>query len=364
MPPPTQLSDVRLTNEAMLDVFSVALKTVPILRTTLAILESAEALGAAATEATVKELAAALVPSDALFEANIYENLHALLPWHVHIPPIRAFMQAVFEHVDAWTHDSSGRVDNPPMLPPSELVELTYAQLMDLKRLAFVSESPQILLPSLLNAQHRELFESSTSAENPTAIVSVGTPGSGKSYVIRKHFMPGLVASGVGPPEDGYLTIDPDVWITNVLHNDNSVRVVANYLNHETFMTAIHMRRNMFFDGTGRDVRNTCGRVISRLRQAGYKVHIVMVLSSYDTCMHNITERRKVTGRDVPAKFVKPLFEGALAEACETYVRYQPQISEQIAIFDNDKLESSLSATVRGDKGTEEALALIRRYLR
>jgi len=240
---------------------------------------------------------------------------------------------------------------------------LSYEQLMLLKRLSFVGESPLVLEPNVLIEQHRRLFDHSKSWTRPVCLVSVGAPGSGKSYAIRETLMAELAASREGPAVDEYLTIDPDFWITSVLRNDNSARMLANYLNHETFMTAVHMRRNLLFDGTGRELKNTCGRVISRLKQAGYRVYIGIVLSSYEQCLRNIEARRKATGRDVPAKFVKPLFQGQLLASTEEYVRRQPELAEQIVIYDNDKLDARVAARVCNGSGTEEALAVLRKYL-
>ena len=81
---------------------------------------------------------------------------------------------------------------------------------------------------------------------------------------------------------------------------DPRVRPYANFLNHENFLTAVAQRRNLIFDGSGRDPLNICGRVISRLTAAGYRVHMVMVLCSYKRCLERAETRRAQTGQPPP----------------------------------------------------------------
>ena len=107
------------------------------------------------------------------------------------------------------------------------------------------------------------------------------------------------------------------------------------------------MRRHMIFDGAGKSVENTCGRVISRLRQ-GYRVHICIVLASYD-CMANIAERFARTGRDAPAvsdDIPRP-------QATDVYVRRQSELADEVVLYINENLDANWAATVRNGEGVE-----------
>ena len=92
-----------------------------------------------------------------------------------------------------------------------------------------------------------------------------------------------LADSGLGPAPGAYLTIDPDFWLSANCHNDNACRPLVNWCNHENFLKAVELKQHMLFDGTGKSLLNTCGRVIARLKAAGYRIHICIVLASFDT---------------------------------------------------------------------------------
>ena len=64
-------------------------------------------------------------------------------------------------------------------------------------------------------------------------------------------------------------------------------------------------RRHIVFDGTGKSILNTCGRIIGRLAAAGYRVHICIVLASCERCWERIEERRMITDRGVPKKVLQ-----------------------------------------------------------
>jgi len=334
----------------------------------------AERAGASIIERTIREVAQMLVMNDALYSANIYENLHALLPWTQRMPPLRAFVRRVNQRHDSWSHDDTGRVDNAPTVVPEEQCELSAQHLADLRRLAFVQLSPTMLHPPTLAEHTRKMWAAAAPPPSPplpkrlvpplppTAVVTVGTPGSGKSFVAIRDCLPVLAEMGLGPSESQYLKIDPDFWLSQVCHNDNGCRPLVNWLNHENFLRACRRRQHIFFDGTGKSLLNTCGRVIARLRSQGYRVHIVIVLASFETCMSNVRERFERTGRDVPKKIVLETFK-FLAQTARVYISRQAAMCDRVIVYDNDKLQSHLAVTVTEGRGEAEALALCDKYL-
>jgi len=191
------------------------------------------------------------------------------------------------------------------------------------------------------------VFARSQSSFQPTAIVMVGAPGSGKTAVLPQGI--GLLrATCGGPPSDAYVRINPDFWISSLCHSNNEHRNVANYLNHETFLTAIAQRRHLVFDSTGKSVLNTCGRVIARLKQAGYRIHFVVVLASLKTCWRRIEARRIERGRSVPYKIAQTTLQ-SLAHALRTYLLESKQLCESALVFDND----DDSGTLAGAEGAD-----------
>ena len=216
---------------------------------------------------TIRDIAHSLVIDDAAFEANVYENLHSLLPWTSRIPPLRAALAHVDTRHGGWAHDDTGRVDNAPCVPPSERTALTADQLDDLRRVAFVTMPPEMLHRPTLRKHTSALYErlpsrvpaavadgaggsvmgaggmGGTGARlvPPTAVVTVGPPGSGKSYVAWAAGLSKLYADGVAPSPESYLHIDPDYWLTANCHNDNACRPLVNWLNHETFLKAVRL---------------------------------------------------------------------------------------------------------------------------
>ena len=138
----------------------------------------------------------------------------------------------------------------------------------------------------------------------------VGAPGSGKADIGDQYWTKNM---------DGMdkVIIDPDQW-SDVFKHDQSLRMWFNYLNHETFLKAMRAGRPMIFDGTGKDLQNTCGRVLDRLHEQGYQVTILIVLASFETCLKRIEERRGRTKRNVPQKIVKDTFT-SLAKSVPFY---------------------------------------------
>ena len=149
-----------------------------------------------------------------------------------------------------------------------------------------------------------EIFDGSRCSFTPVAVVMVGTPGSGKTTLVQQG-LEYLQSRHGGPPPAHYAHINPDTWITEMCDNNNAHRNAANYANHETFLLAIRQRRHVVFDAIGKSVLNTCGRVIARLQQAGYRVHICTVLATFETCCQRILHRREASGRVVSGRVVE-----------------------------------------------------------
>ena len=368
--PPSSPVECDLTSTELLDIFDIAKPQLRLVNTVIDRLAIAERAGPRATERTISEISKLLVIDDDTFEANIDKNLRSLLPWSHTIPPIRAVIAKLNERHAGWVHDDTGSVERAPRIAAADLVSLSAKQLNDLRRIAFVLVSPEMLSARDVARHTRNLYKAApptvprdpAAPIPPTAVVTVGAPGSGKSFVAHHTCLPMLAESGLGPAAESYLQIDPDYWLTSMCHNDNAMRPLVNWLNHETFLKAVRLRQHMMFDGTGKSLLNTCSRVIARLRAKGYRVHICIVLASYEQCSSNIAERFAATGRNVPAKIVKDTFD-MLKHAVGVYIRQQAELCERVMIYDNEARAMELVATVCNGSGVNDALALANKYL-
>merc|ERR1719454_2311966 len=103
-----------------------------------------------------------------------------------------------------------------------------------------------------------------------------------------------------GPELNDMVEIDPDTWVSRLCENNNEFRPLCNMLNLENLFLSINQQYNIIFGGTGKDVKNTVGRVTARLKQANYRIYYAIVLSTYENCSQRIKERFEKTGRNVP----------------------------------------------------------------
>eukprot|EP00316_Scyphosphaera_apsteinii_P008478 CAMPEP_0119318454 /NCGR_PEP_ID=MMETSP1333-20130426/46489_1 /TAXON_ID=418940 /ORGANISM="Scyphosphaera apsteinii, Strain RCC1455" /LENGTH=446 /DNA_ID=CAMNT_0007324631 /DNA_START=83 /DNA_END=1423 /DNA_ORIENTATION=+ len=265
---------------------------------------------------------------------NVADNLRAAEPV---TPHVERAMRLVLEHSPSWKFEDSGRVDKYPTMRSDEIraMQFTQEEVTTIRHIIF-AHAPPVMTDYMRVRRVREAcFHQTLSAQNPVAIVTVGAPGGGKTYVATQACVPYLQQHHGTPQLNALVHIDPDKMISGVCDNNNAYRPLANFCNHETFLAAVGQRRHMLFDGTGKDLMNTCGRVISRLRAANYRVFICIVLASYDKCLQRIRTRFEETGRDVPEPFVRMTNE-ALQKVIPVYLHEQQSMCEALLIYDND----------------------------
>merc|ERR1719424_1618049 len=166
-----------------------------------------------------------------------------------------------------------------------------------------------------------------------------------------------------GPSANSFVEIDPDFWISNLCNNDNDLRPLCNMLNLENLFFAINQRYNIIFGGTGKDVKNTCGRVTARLKQANYTIYYAIVLSTYENCLKRIEDRFKKTGRNVPEFVVRALFEG-LQESVPLFIKNQAKLCDAVLIYDNNSIgQKPTPVVLSGGQDPTQALALVKTIL-
>jgi predicted ABC-type ATPase len=355
--------------ENLLDVFDDFRTQVPLLRLYLessANLEGkAFALAQAAAEIQKKTglEAADLLPRQL---PHVIANLRTVEPVPENV--VRA-LKLVVKYIDTWKFDTTGKVESPPSLGSSDAkgLRLTHAEMNIVHTLAYIYFPPKChdysLFAGITESLTREL--ELPTAKRPVAVITVGPPGSGKTYTLHSESgcLSYLQANHGGPLAKNYEEIDPDQWVTRLGKNDNNFRPLCNMLNLENLFFAINQGYNVIFEGTGKDVKNICGRVIARLRQAGYRIYFVIVLSSFDSCMKRIRKRSQETGRDVPEKVVRSLFE-SLQVAVPIYLKNQSQICDAVLLYENSDVGRELAPlVVSGGINAARALEIASRSL-
>lgn len=142
------------------------------------------------------------------------------------------------------------------------------------------------------------------------------------------------------PPLASFANLDPEECFHFVCGGkgktvDTAARPYANFINHENFLAAVAQRRHLIFDGSGSKPLNICGRIISRMVAAGYRVFMVVVLCSHATCLERARARQARTGLETPLGFINTVFK-SLQKAVPTYLRYHAKIAERVAVYVNE----------------------------
>ena len=258
-------------------------------------------------DGAAKAVAANLPKLEPDCEGFVLANLKAVQPVSAWLPALEALVARLDEKRDGWKFASDGTSFAPTLLPGEEL-QLDGAAQAAFRRLHFIDRAPHFSDQHVIKRMRLQAFKGSRKSERPFAVVMAGPAGAGKSFS-RDKLLPWLHKEHGLPAPEHYAMIDPDIWITELCGNNNALRPIANYCNHETFLAAVRERRHMIFDATGRQLLNTCGRIIGRLERANYQVVMCSVLSKRDTCWQRIESRRIATGRGVPGFIFNPTFD-------------------------------------------------------
>lgn len=296
--------------------------------------------------------------------ANVNSNLQAVEP--VTQNTIVA-LRTLLKHIDAWDFQKDGGCDNPPMLKDESERDLQLAleELHALHILSWIHHPPKYLTHSTFYGITGEMTRVPTSQQPPFAIITVGAPGSGKSFMINSEFgaRNWLKTNRNGPAVDSYVEVDPDTWITKLCNNDNTFRLLASNMNLENFFLCMGQRQHLIFSATGKNIRNTAGRVTARLKQAGYKIYYAIVLVKYETCMERIEGRFKATGRNVPKAIVQDQFRG-LQESVPMYIKNKEKLSDGILIYVNEDLRKKPDPIIlNGGDDSSKALEIANAHL-
>jgi len=335
---PASISEYRLTLSNVLDIFSICSRSLGVLRVALQALDPPQ--GDALDAGAVRAVAEAAVGSDSNQVEEVLplvrENLQHVFHSGSMTSDMVELLRVVIEKSANWKFDGSGRIDVAPRLVEEHLLEQRFSQgfLADVRRLACAHVPPAKHGFDLVRGFRETQFDSSRISQKPHVIITVGPPGAGKTYILLNRCVGFLHDELSTPPMEDYVRLDPDYYISNLLDNNNDYREMANFCNHESLMCAIGQRRHVLFDHTGKDLANTCGRVISRFKEAGYMVHFCIVLSTYSMCRTRTQERLESTGRSVSDAYTKSVFE-ALEKTIPWYLENRKMIADTTIVYSN-----------------------------
>ena len=353
----------KLTMENGLDIFNIQGQNV--LDIVNAVIEQPRPWTDEAAVKKIAEAVAKLKQKDVKeLEENVKKNMgkaEKLLSKPETAERVREFMGGVNERFKEWRFDKSGRIDNAPRLGPGDQTSISQEEAHAVRHLAFCDLPLSDIDFTGVSGMRADLFQQAPACDRPDAIVTVGPPGCGKSYLMKsqqgKDGFAGL------PPLEQFAVIDPDKTIHFLNGGEGkpvnpASRPMANFINHENFLVAVDQRRPLIFDGSGREPLNICGRVISRMEANNYRVTMVIVLCSYQACLERAKMRQAQTGRATPTSFINFVFT-SLQSAVPIYIRNHANLAQQMLIYDNEttpELKFTLNAgTVKGT--VEDAVA-------
>lgn len=212
------------------------------------------------------------------------------------------------------------------------------------------------------------------------AYIMVGNPGVGKGHIISQKIRqenPGIYIH-IDPDHmfdllakqqvQKFQTMRTDVQNQKVSHeklkgilaqnsilnkNLNMNRDYINLVTHTNFMLALQSGSDIIFDGTGKDPVNQCGRVMKRLKEHDYQIHVMVVMSTFNTAIDNIKKRAQQTGRDVPRHIV----QGAIDDIRNNDVirkMMNSDMVDEMTLYNNENHKNLIEKKLTIGKAPEE----------
>ena len=169
------------------------------------------------------------------------------------------------------------------------------------------------------------------SKSDKTAIITVGGPGSGKSYAATALMMQ------LKKPKNQFVTVDPDDILGKVFGMDNDMRDHPNGvepIKEKLFAQAINGEYNILYDGTGKNYDKYL-KVIKRLNDANYTIYLcIVVVHDMSVVKLRIASRESLTKRKVPTEFVDDTY-ARLKENIDNYLNLECDTVQNIFLYDN-----------------------------
>ena len=128
-------------------------------------------------------------------------------------------------------------------------------------------------------------------------------------------------------------------------------------INNIIYERAILERKNIIFDGTGKNFEWYSENVLKRLTDQGYSVNLAISISNVDAVLKRIRDRATLTGRDVSEDYTRHVYD-SLKTAIPQYVSLDCNyVNTRIFVFDNiDELKLIFQTHCDGSKKTIECI--------
>lgn len=200
----------------------------------------------------------------------------------------------------------------------------------------------------------KRLTTTNESVYKHVAIVLVGGPGSGKSLIKNN------ILEKLNMPIGDFVNIDPDEILTWLFLNDNRCRKKVNEINDFIYETAINEKKNIIFDGTGKDFNWYSEHLLKRLTDEGYSVNLAISIGNVDEALKRIRERAALTGRDVSDEYTVSVYD-SLHKTIPQYVSLDCKyVNTRIFVFNNvDKLNLIFQTHCDGSTKSVECIGNI-----
>ena len=163
------------------------------------------------------------------------------------------------------------------------------------------------------------------SPQQPTAIVMVGGPGSGKSSSQKKTI------ELIGTEYRDYVIVDPDRVLTALFESDNTCYARVQPVLEALINAAIEKRKHIVLDTTGRDFQRSC-QFAERFLKAGYKIVVCITQINPDIALARAVQRQAAEGRGVDEAYLRAAY-AAIERIVPQYV--ESRLFNEVFVFNN-----------------------------
>lgn len=157
-----------------------------------------------------------------------------------------------------------------------------------------------------------ELFSTPKPCQ-PTLILTMGAPGSGKSSTLAKSI------SDLYMSEEQFVILDPDDIMAEIEHyrtlldrkNKRAAEIchsIASLIHQQATQQAPGYRYHVVVDGTCKNV-DKCRQILELYNDAGYRTILVFTFLNQKDLLTRVQRRYELTGRFVPDAVVNSAYE-------------------------------------------------------
>ena len=140
------------------------------------------------------------------------------------------------------------------------------------------------------------------SPPQPTAMVMVGGPGSGKSLSQKKTI------ELIGADYRDFVIVDPDRVLTALFNSDNNCYARVQPVLESLIDTAYEMKKNIVLDSTGRDYQRS-RKFAERFKRRGYVIVVSITMIDPQIALARASQRQASEGRSVDESYLRSAYD-------------------------------------------------------